>query len=304
LFDWFGILPDKKNTVRHFAYIRSQNASMFPESVENGDDFFKVLGLKVWYDGSPYTGSMYLSQAYQNSDLMQHGLNIPEGHFGEPVVDKQIFYDLVKKYHTMGWQVSIHSQGDQSTKEVLDMMEAILAETPDKDQRHRIEHGVLLPPELLDKVKALHMTASIHINHLYFYGNALIQDIIGRERAEKMLPVASLKAHGICYSLHADAPMYEEAPFSLLQTAVTRKTREGNVIGEHEKISVYDGLRSFTINSAWQLHMDEKLGTIEVGKYADFVVLDKNPLNTSVDSLRNIRVLSTIVNGEVLYSDN
>ncbi|MCK5520747.1 MAG: amidohydrolase family protein, partial [Candidatus Marinimicrobia bacterium] len=159
MLDVAGMLPDKRNTLRHFVYIQHNTPFLFPKSVDNGDDFFKVLGLKMWYDGSPYTGSMYLKEPYLNSDLMNKGLNIPLNHRGKSVIDKKLFYETVKKYHDLGWQVSVHSQGDQSTKEVLDIMEEIIAITPDKDQRHRIEHGVLLPPELLGKFKELNMTA-------------------------------------------------------------------------------------------------------------------------------------------------
>ncbi len=303
ILDVLGILPEKKPTVRHFVYIKHDTPFLFPESVNNGDDFFKVLGVKLWYDGSPYTGSMYLKEPYLNSDLMLKGLNIPPDYRGKPVIDRELFTEVATKYHALGWQISVHTQGDQSTTEVLEIMEKVLSNSERKDHRHRIEHGVLLPPELIGTIKDLNMTASFHINHLYYYGQDLRDDIIGNERAQQMLPIASMKAHGLYFSLHADAPMYEEDPLSLLQTAVNRKTRAGDVIGEHEKISVLDGLKALTIYSAWQLHMDDKIGSLAVGKYADFVILDKNPLKVPTDSLRSIRVLKTIVNGEEIVTE-
>jgi predicted amidohydrolase YtcJ len=95
--------------------------------------------------------------------------------------------------------------------------------------------------------------------------------------------------------------MYEEDPLSLLQTAVTRKTREGTAIGLDEKISVMEGLKSLTIDSAWQLHMEKKIGSLEPGKYADLVILDKNPLQVPHENLRDIKVVQTIINGEVTW---
>lgn len=299
--DLIGMLPDKKPTIRHFVYIKHDTPFLVPETVENGDDFFKVVGIKLWYDGSPYTGSMYLRQPYLNSELMLEGLNIPRNHYGSTVIKKNDFYKAIKKYHDLGWQLSVHSQGDKSTEEVLELMGKMLSGSDRKGHRHRIEHGVLMPPELLGEMKKLDITVSYHINHLYYYGLALKNEILGDERAEKMLPVNSTKKSGVIFSLHADAPMYEEDPLSLLQTAVTRKTREGTAIGSNEKISVMDGLKSLTIYSAWQLHMEKKIGSLEPGKYADLVILDKNPLHVPHENLRDIKVVKTIINGEVTW---
>jgi hypothetical protein len=297
-----GVLPKRKPTVRHFMYLPHSSPDLFPKKVENGDDFFKICGMKIWYDGSPYTGSMYINEPYLNSELMLKGLKVPANHRGQTVIGKQEFYDAVKKYHELGWQVSVHSQGDRSTKEVLEVFEKIQSASPAYDSRHRIEHGVLLPPELLAKTRQLGMTPSFHINHLYYYGKALRDEILGAERAAKMLPVNSTGMEGLYYSLHADAPMYPEEPLSLLQTAVTRKTREGEAIGPHEAVSVMEGLKALTVYAAWQLKMEKKIGSIEPGKYADLIVLDRNPLKADPDSLKEIRVWNTFVNGQEVWS--
>lgn len=295
--EFIGMLPEKKPTVRHFVYIKHDTPFLIPETIDNGDDFFKVVGVKLWYDGSPYTGSMYLNEPYINSELTQKGLNIPINHYGKSVMEKDLFYETVKKYHEKGWQLSIHSQGDRATTEVLEVMKKVFASSKGKDQRHRIEHGVLLPNELLGEMKKLNMTPSFHINHIYYYGQALKNDILGKKRAKKMLPIKNAIKKGLRCSLHADAPMYPEDPLSLLQTAVTRKTKSGMMIGADEKITVLEGLKSLTINAAWQLHMEKKIGSIEPGKYADLIILDKNPLTVSPETLRNIKVIKTIING-------
>ena len=297
-----GLLPRKKPTVRHFMYLLHSTPDLFPKQIENGDDFFKISGMKIWYDGSPYTGSMYIREPYLNSELMIKGLKIPANHRGQTVIGRQEFFDAVKKYSGLGWQVSVHTQGDRSTEEVLEVFDRIQSESKAVNLRHRIEHGVLLPPELLGKMNRLGITPSFHINHLYYYGKALRDDILGADRASIMLPVGSTGKAGLYYSLHADAPMYPEEPLSLLQTAVTRKTREGEIIGPHEAISVPDGLKALTIYAAWQINMEKKIGSIEPGKYADLIILDRNPLKVNPDSLREIRVLNTFVNGKEVWS--
>jgi predicted amidohydrolase YtcJ len=296
-----GLLPRKKPTARHFMYLLHSMPDLFPKAVENGDDFFRICGMKIWYDGSPYTGSMYLREPYLNSELMLKGLRIPADHRGQTVIGREEFFAAIKKYSDLGWQVSVHSQGDRSTEEVLDVFERIQSASPQAHLRHRIEHGVLLPPELLNKMKRLGITPSFHINHLYYYGRALRDHILGAERTSRMLPVNSTGKEGMYYSLHADAPMYPEEPLSLLQTAVTRKTREGDLIGPQEGISVSDGLKALTLHAAWQIHMETKIGSIEPGKYADLVILDQNPLKVNPDSLRDIRVMNTFVHGEEVW---
>ncbi len=299
-----GVLPKRKPTVRHFMYILHSTPDLFPKNVENGDDFFKICGMKIWYDGSPYTASMYINEPYLNSELMLKGLKVPANHRGQTVIGKREFYDAVKKYHELGWQVSVHSQGDRSSEEVLDVFDKVQSESSVKNLRHRLEHGLLLTPELLAKMKRLGMTPSFHVNHLYYYGKALRDDILGARRTARMLPVNSSRIEGLHYSLHADDPMYPEEPLSLLQTAVTRKTREGEIIGPHEAVSVMEGLKALTIYPAWQLKMEKKLGSIEPGKYADLIILDRNPLKANPDSLRDIRVLNTYVNGNEVWSAN
>ncbi len=297
-----GMLPERVPMVRHFMYIKHDTPFLIPDSVENGDDFFKVSGIKLWYDGSPYTGSMYIREPYLDSELMRKGLKIPSRHTGEPVIDRQVFFENIRKYHEAGWQLSVHSQGDRSTDEVLDVFEKVIAAAPANTARHRLEHGLLLPPELLGKMKRFNMTPSFHINHLYYYGEALRNDIIGPARAGRMLPAADAQKNGLVISLHADQPMYPEEPFSLLQTAVTRETREGMVIGGAHAIPVIEGLKALTIYSAWQLNMEKKIGSIEAGKYADLVVLDRNPLAVPASQLGSVRVMKTYVAGDEAWS--
>ena len=140
------------------------------------------------------------------------------------------------------------------------------------------------------------ITVSFHINHLYYYGEALRNDIIG-DRANSMLPMRSAISNEIIVTLHADQPMYPEDPLSLVQTAVNRRSREGIIIGESESIDIRKALEAVTIHGAWQMGLEDRLGSIEVGKDADLVILDTNPLLTQPSLLRKIQVVATFVSG-------
>jgi predicted amidohydrolase YtcJ len=298
---FFGLLPPRERTVRHFLYIKRDTPHLLPESIDNGDDFFKIIGVKLWYDGSPYTGSMYLKAPYLDSALMRDGLNLPAGSAGGAVNDRSVFIEAARRAHRQGWQLAVHAQGDRAVEEVLDIYETILDETPRPDHRHRIEHGILFPKASLARAKRLGVTVSYHINHLYYYGEALMDDIIGPQRAENMLPAETTRKTGIVFSFHADQPMYPEDPISLMATAVTRKTRNGRTIGGQEAIRPMAAMKSMTIDAAWQIGMEDKLGSIEPGKYADFVILNQNPMVVPPERIRDIAVMGTYVHGETVW---
>lgn len=111
------------------------------------------------------------------------------------------------------------------------------------------------------------------------------------------MPLRSITDTSLAFSLHADQPMFESEPFSLMATAIQRQTREGFVINPDETIDRLTALKSLTTMAAWQIGMEDKLGSIREGKYADLILLDDNPLSIPIEKLRNIRVLKTLIHG-------
>lgn len=296
-----GIFPLRKAAVRHFVYLRHDAMNLLPKSPQNGDDFFKILGVKYWYDGSPISGSMYMKQPYKVSKLTTESFRIKAGHKGEHLITPSKMQAHIRDLQQKGWQIATHSHGDQAISEVLSAYEAINKTQPVGKFRHRLEHCMQLDQAMLQRVKALNMTPSLHINFIYYYGDALKQSILGAQRVEHILPVKTSFTHQVHPSLHADQPMYASDPLRLINTAVNRQTKEGYVIGASETVSVWEALKSLTINAAWQLHQEQKIGSLKQGKYADFVILDKNPLKVDKTKLHTLKVLRTIVHGNTVY---
>jgi len=262
-----------------------------------GNELFNTAGVKFWYDGSPYTGNMLLDKPFLNSELMQEGLGLPKDNCGYSMLPRETFKELVQKYHDQGRQLSVHAQGDRAIRDTVDVFEQVLNASPRDDHRHRIEHCGLFPIDQLERAAGLGLTPSWHINHIYYYGEALRDEIIGPERANIFMPMAIAQKYGLRSSLHNDSPMYPAEPFKLLRTAVTRKTRKNQVIGPDQAISIEDGIRALTINAAWQMFMEDKVGSLEVGKMADLTVLSQNPLKTDPDLLDQIQVTETYRSG-------
>lgn len=296
----FGKLPERQPTQRFFLYFKKEDEQFLPKSSMNGDDFYKVLGIKFWYDGSPYAGTMFLKQPYIKSKFTEEDIHLETHHTGHSILKPEELKKYIEKYQSQGWYIAIHAQGDHANEEVMQVLAQINTETPIAKYRHRIEHGMLLPKEYVNQMKMMNITPSFHINHLLYYGDFLETEILGKERTQLIFPIQSFATTGIPFSLHADMPQFIPNPLQLASSAVNRTTINGKVINAAQKILVWQALKSITIDAAWQAHMETKLGTIEEGKYADLVILDQNPLKINSKDIGNIKVISTYVAGNEL----
>lgn len=283
--------------VRLVAYLRHPQVDQVDWRPGDGGDRFRVQGVKLWYDGSPYSGTMLLDEPYLESRLCCCTLGIPAGTTGHANFDPAELRELTLGLHRDGWQVLTHAQGDRGTREILDLYEYALGEHRRDDHRWRLEHCALISPDDLRRAAGLGVTPSFHVNHVYYYGPELCDAILGEERAAGLMPVGTALAEGHRVSLHADSPMYPPEPFRLMRTAVTRRTRLGDPLAPGEAITVEQALRAVTIDAAWQLFAEDRVGSIEVGKLADFTLVDRNPFTVDPVELDQIGVVSTWLGG-------
>lgn len=293
-------LRDFHPRIRQFFYLVDSELKYLPERSDHDDPFFRVLGVKLWHDGSPYTGSMLTSAPYLDSPLGKT-LGIKPGSHGAGMIAQDDLIERIQRYTAQGWQVAIHSQGDESNRQVA---QAILkALPPDAATRQvRLEHSVMLPQDLLPALAERGVSVSFHINHILYYGDRLADSIIGRRAAQQVLPVRGAFELQMHPSLHADSPMFPAEGFSLMQTAVTRQTSTGQVLNAAQAIDVPHALRAMTINAAWQLGIEQQAGSLEVGKWADLLVVDTNPYAVSVEQLSSVRVQEVFVAGQRQFS--
>ncbi len=292
-----GMLPARQAFPRHFMYMRHDMGHLLPEQKGTPNDFYDMIGIKHWYDGSPYIGSMFINDPYLETDLTLNKLDIPANSKGKRLVEQEKLKEFIKTYHEKGWQIAIHTQGDAAIHEVVNVYQELDGTLDFSQTRHRLEHCLLLPQDELDRMRQLNITPSFHINHLYHYGEALKAEMLGEERGNKILPLKSAMDNELMITLHADQPMFESLPFRLIQTAVERKTDDGNFLTAEEQITLLDAIKALTINAAWQIHKEDQIGSLEKGKYADFVILDKNPFAIPVEELETIQFLATYING-------
>ena len=125
--------------------------------------------------------------------------------------------------------------------------------------------------------------------------------MFGPERAQNISPMGWALEKGIKFTIHQDPPVKLPNQILGIHNAVNRKTESGRVLGEHQRISVMEAIKAVTINGAYQYFEEDKKGSIEVGKLADFVIIDKNPLEIPAEELETIKVLETVKEGNTVF---
>ena len=148
-------------------------------------------------------------------------------------------------------------------------------------------------------MKALGLCVNLFANHLYYWGDAHATQTMGPDRAQRMDACGTALRHGVPLAIHSDAPITPMAPLFTAWCAVNRLTSSGQVLGEGECISVDQALYAITMGAAFTLGMDDRIGSIEVGKWADFCVLDADPTEVPPTALKDIGVAATVLGGQV-----
>ena len=274
-----------------------------PQIIENSKLW--VAGVKYWADGSPHAGTAAIEEPYLQNDLTKK-LSFPPSPYNRGHLDwsDEELLQKVKYYHDQGKQVAIHAQGERAIQQSLNVYKQLTK--PEDDRRHRLEHIGLITEEQLKLCHEIGVTTSLFVYHLYFYGNTLAQYILGREQTDRWAPAATaIKYLGVDnISIHQDHPFFPgpPLPFANMKTAITRSQGVGNpdhtVYGKQYCISVEEALKAYTIGPAHQLFRENEIGSLEVGKYADLVILSTNPYK--VDPMKldtDVQVVETYIGG-------
>ncbi|MDR8729700.1 amidohydrolase [Burkholderia pseudomultivorans] len=210
--------------------------------------------------------------------------------------------DAFEPFHCAGLQLHVHTNGDEATEVVLDAMTTLLARHPRPDHRHTLQHCQMADAAQLARIRALGLCVNFFANHLYYWGDAHYSQTIGPDRANRMNPAGSARRLGVPFALHSDAPITPLNPLFTAWCAVRRETASGRVLGEGERIGVDDALRAITLGAAYTLKMDHLVGSIEVGKFADFAVLDDDPSACAPERLNTLTISGTVLGGRVFRS--
>ncbi|MEH6443987.1 MAG: amidohydrolase [Oceanospirillaceae bacterium] len=204
---------------------------------------------------------------------------------------------MIREYHRAGVQLHIHVNGDQAIELVLDILEEVLAEYPRADHRHTLQHCQLASEAQFRRIAKLGLCVNLFSNHLYYWADQHCALTVGPSRVKRMNPAASALQHNVPLAIHSDTPVTPLNPLFSAWCAVNRISRSGKVYGKAQRISVLQALHALTLGAAYTLKLDHLVGSIEVGKYADFAVLEEHPLHTDNMAIKDIKVWGTILSG-------
>ena len=270
----------------------------------HGQDFGKrnnrlrLAGVKVVSDGSPQGKTAFFSKPYLTEvPGCAHDCK------GFPNLTKEQMAGVMKQCYESGIQLYTHANGDGAIDLFLDTHQSVIdsmASVPD-DLRSVIIHSQFVRPDQLELYKKHKMIPAYFSNHAFFWGDTHLNNL-GEERASFLSPLkASMDMEIVCTN-HTDFPITPIDQLLLLGTAVNRTTRSGITLGKDQQLTPYEGLKTITINSAYQHKQEDLKGSIKVGKLADFVILAENPLTVAADKIKDISVVETIKEGVTIFN--
>ncbi len=266
-----------------------QGAARIRERMAQGNDKLVYGLVKIVADGSIQGFSARLRwPGYYNG--------APNGIWIHPPAQLKA---IIAHFHAEGFPLHIHTNGDEATEVALDGIQEALEKHPRQDHRHTLQHCQMADDYQFRRMAAMGVCANLFANHIYYWGDAHREQTMGPDRAERMDACASALAHGVPMAIHSDAPITPLGPLFTAWCAVNRLTSSGKLLGAAQRISVQEALHAITMGAAYTLHMDDRVGSIEIGKFADFCVLADDPLALPPGQLKDARIVTTVIGGEV-----
>ena len=256
-------------------------------------DLFKVRYIKTWTDGSTQGGTGYFTEPYYKLDA-----DTKKGARGT----QEELNQQVTKILQLGFAPAIHSNGDAAMDLALNAIEYARQETGNTTLRPHLIHCQYVRPDQFDRIQQLgNIGMTFFTAHVHFWGDMHRDVLLGPERAPKICSMNEAINRGISYAIHNDPPVTPPNALHSMWVAVNRLTSSGKLLGPEQRITPEQALLAYTREAAIVLGIEDELGTLEVGKYADFVVLDKNPLEVDPMKIKDIRIETTVMNGSITY---
>ncbi len=273
------------------------NIGLFPELNKLGiyqgfgDDWVRITGLKFFFDGSISARTAAVSEPYLHRT----------DYYGIMATTREIARKTILDAYAAGYRIVSHANGDKAIDIYLDIMEEAQTKFPRDDPRNRAIHCTVVNPQIIKRIKKLGILPTIFGPYPYYHGDKLLP-AFGEERLEWMFAARSFLDAGIKIAAHSDHSAAPYPPLMGIHALVNRITKAGKPIGRSQKITVIEALKLYTINGAYQAFDEERLGSIEPGKLADMVVLGEDILTVPAETILDIPIDMTIIEGKTVFS--
>jgi len=254
---------------------------------------FKVPYIKTWTDGSTQGGTGYFTEPYYklDSDTKKGARGTQDG-----------FNREVTQILQLGLAPGIHANGDAAMDLALNAIEYARKKTGKTDIRPHLIHCQYVRQDQFDRIKKMgNIGMTFMTPHVYFWGDMHRDLLIGPERASKINSLKSAIERDIPFAIHNDPPVTPPNALHSMWVAMNRLTLSGKVLGPDERITAEQALLAYTREAAIVLGIEDQVGTLEPGKFADFVVLSENPLEVATMKIKDIRIEATVMNGRITH---
>ena len=302
------------------ARVQDQNIQSYVEVTKNADYPLRLVPAAGALTMSIQDGPSHVAQLKQhNNDKLYLGLckimtdgsiqgftgrlkwpgyinGKPNGIWNLP---PQTLTEMVEAYHAAGLHMHMHTNGDEASELMINAIEAALHKNPRPDHRHTLTHCQMADESQFRRMAQLGICSNLFTNHIYYWGDQHYSLTMGPDRATRMDACGTAKRLGVPYTIHSDAPVTPLDPLFTAWCAVNRQTASGRILGPNECIEVDDALRAITLGAAYTLHLDHLIGSIEIGKFADFAVLEQDPTELPPENLKDVPIWGTVVDGIV-----
>ena len=257
---------------------------------------FRVAGAKLTIDGSPQGFTAWRDRPYYNPVG-----DYPPGYSGYAAATREQVLDITDWAYANNIQLLTHSNGEAAHDLLIAALSASTAKHGGGDRRSVLIHGQFLREDQVDSYQKLGVLPSLFPMHTFYWGDWHRDHTVGPVLAENISPTGWCVQRGMKFTTHHDAPVAFPDSMRVLDATVTRRSRSGDILGPHQRVDVMTALKAMTIWPAWQHFEEKSKGSIETGKLADFVILDKDPTAIDPETLDTIKVTETVKEGTTVY---
>jgi predicted amidohydrolase YtcJ len=254
----------------------------------------RLGGIKFWLDGAIPTA--WMSQPYASPPPGEK-----PGFRAYQQIPDAVLEQAFDRWWTSPVQINMHMNGDAAAEQALRAIQKAIGKHGMADHRPVFIHASYLRPDQIQRLKAVGGVPSFLTTGLLPGGDTVLR-LWGPERAAQAMAAQSMRRAGIPFTFSHDAPVSPQPwVLALVDAGVNRRTSSGQVIGPDQRVTPYQALQAVTANAAWQIKEEKTKGTLEVGKLADLVILERNPLQVDPATIKDIAVLETIKEGRTIW---
>ena len=271
----------------------------FLKARDESTPYIHNTAIKIWQDGVIETETAALLEPY---------LNRGDQFVGELLNEPAVLNEAVAALDAAGFQIHFHAIGDRAIRSAFDSIQAAREANGKHDNRHHISHIQLFSPEDIPRFAELDVVANFQ--PLWAIEDGYITDLtiprIGEERGKFLYPIGSVQRTGARVAFGSDWYVTSANPLDGIEAAVTRLDPDGKTdvpLGENEEINLAQAIENYTLNSAYVNFLDVDTGSIEIGKLADIIVLDRNLFDVPASEINLVRVIATLFRGELVFGN-